>query len=96
MACSLPVVSFDCPSGPRDIIRDGVDGVLVPPGDPEALATALDDLMTDDVKRERLALRAPEIFGRFNKSRTLSRWDNVFSELVPPTSEVEPTHAAVC
>jgi glycosyltransferase involved in cell wall biosynthesis len=50
-AFGLPVVSFNCACGPSDIVRDGVDGTLVPPGDVIALAGALRHLMTDSVKR---------------------------------------------
>ena len=82
MASGLPVLSFDCRTGPREIVRDGVDGVLVPPGDVAALATQLGRLMADEGARAALARRAPDILERFGVSRVLSRWDDVFQEVL--------------
>jgi GalNAc-alpha-(1->4)-GalNAc-alpha-(1->3)-diNAcBac-PP-undecaprenol alpha-1,4-N-acetyl-D-galactosaminyltransferase len=83
MACGVPPVSFDCPWGPSEIIRDGVDGLLVPPEDVPALATALDRLMSDAQERGRLASRAPEIAMRFSRERILAMWDKLFEGLLP-------------
>lgn len=78
MACGLPAVSFDCESGPSDVIRNGVDGVLVPVGDTDSLSNALDRLMTDTPTRERMGGRAVEVRERFGIEKILARWDQLF------------------
>jgi GalNAc-alpha-(1->4)-GalNAc-alpha-(1->3)-diNAcBac-PP-undecaprenol alpha-1,4-N-acetyl-D-galactosaminyltransferase len=87
MACGLPVVSFDCKSGPRELIRDGIDGVLVPDNDIGALAEQFDRLMGDPSERERLAQAAPEVLQRFSSERVLALWQHAVEEVVAPTQE---------
>lgn len=78
LACGLPAISFDCDSGPRDIIRHEVDGLLVPPLQVEALAAAMDRLMADPAERARFSARAPEILRRYSIHNILQRWDELF------------------
>jgi GalNAc-alpha-(1->4)-GalNAc-alpha-(1->3)-diNAcBac-PP-undecaprenol alpha-1,4-N-acetyl-D-galactosaminyltransferase len=90
MSCGLPVISFDCPSGPRQLIRDGIDGLLVQPDDLGALATGIERLVLDRDLARRLGSRAPEIVDRFALSRVLERWDSVFEEVTGRTIRVDP------
>jgi GalNAc-alpha-(1->4)-GalNAc-alpha-(1->3)-diNAcBac-PP-undecaprenol alpha-1,4-N-acetyl-D-galactosaminyltransferase len=74
MACKLAVISTDCPNGPRDIVRDGVDGLLIPPDDVNALAKGMDRLMANPVERQRLGAGAMEVVERFSLERIMSMW----------------------
>jgi len=80
MAYGCPAVSYDCHAGPRDIISDGVNGLLVKPaGDVDALARALLALVTDELERKRMAQNAAVVQERFSMPEILSLWEKVIN-----------------
>lgn len=82
MVAGLPIVSFDCPFGPGEIITDGVDGLLVPPEDPDALADAMLTVMQNAELRQRLGQAAQKNVRRFERSRIMCHWDELVADLV--------------
>ncbi len=81
MAHGCAAVSFDCDTGPRDIIRHEVDGLLVPPGDEVALENSLSRLMADETLRRQFADRAIEARERFSIEKIAGMWEQLFEEL---------------
>ena len=77
MACGVAVIATDCPSGPRDIIRDGVDGLLVPPSDAAALSGALTRLMDNAEERAQMGALGREVCARFAADQIISRWEEL-------------------
>jgi glycosyltransferase involved in cell wall biosynthesis len=76
MACGLPVIASDC-MGPRETVRHGVDGVLVPRGNVAMLVKAMSELLNDSHKRQLLAAQAREVMQRVNLKEVMNRWDAV-------------------
>ena len=82
MACGLPVVSFDCPAGPDEIITDGVDGLLVPSGDVHTLAEKLMVLMSDENLRRRLGQQARQTAQRYEMTTIADQWTALFEKVI--------------
>lgn len=81
MACGLPVIATDCPSGPRHIVLNQKNGLLVPAEDAAALAAAMQSLIRNADERERLGRQALKVRQRFSLERVMTQWDQIFSEV---------------
>lgn len=81
MSCGLPVVSYAYPCGPKDIISDGVDGFLVPPGDKEYLSDRICALIEDESLRKKMGAAALKKAERYRISRITEQWMALFEEL---------------
>ncbi|MEI2416957.1 glycosyltransferase family 4 protein [Orrella sp. JC864] len=95
MALGLPCAAFDCPSGPREMSRDGQDALLVPNGDRQALRQALERLMGDAALRVALAEQgARSVRERYALPAVLRQWDALFAQVgaAPANSKQETTH----
>lgn len=76
----LPAVAFDCPFGVRDIIEDGVNGLVVPNGDLQALKAAMEHLARETALRARLSQSPQLVAARLDPARILARWDSLIAE----------------
>lgn len=77
----LPIVSFDIMTGPREIVRDGIDGVLIPPYDQEKMADAICCLMDNPLLRKQMSLRSQENLSKFDKKTILKHWIDLIESL---------------
>jgi glycosyltransferase involved in cell wall biosynthesis len=97
LACGLPVIATDCPSRPlkrgergnvaggvRELVRDGVDGVLVPCEDPAALASAMADWIENPDKRQRFAQQAAPGMARFSCAKIVDEWEQLLEQARGP------------
>ena len=82
MACGLPVVSFDCPCGPKDIVSHDEDGLLVPSGDIDKLANAMSQLMDSYELRHQMAKNAICNVRRFQIDEIADRWQLLFEDVL--------------
>ena len=81
MSMGLPIVSFDCETGPRDIVTHDVTGRLVPPFDTNKLAQELNDLMNDAPTRELYSQNALKNVEKFETEKILDQWELLFKQL---------------
>ena len=81
MECGLPVVSYSCPCGPKDIIEDGKDGFLVEVNDEKALAEKICQLIEDEVLRKNMGMEARKKAGKYHVDIITRKWMTLFKEL---------------
>lgn len=81
MSCGLPCVSFDCPYGPREIIKDGEDGNLVKYKDIEELAHKMALLMSNTDLRRKMGKQAKKNITRYEPGHIMNQWINLFEQL---------------
>jgi glycosyltransferase involved in cell wall biosynthesis len=82
MASGIAVVSFDCETGPRDIIQHEIDGLLVKSDDLVNLTSELDRLMSDALLRTTFAKRALAVQERFSIVKIADMWEKLFEEIL--------------
>jgi glycosyltransferase involved in cell wall biosynthesis len=81
MLLGRPVVASDIPAH-REFVRGGVDGLLVPPADAEALATAILRLLRDPVEAASIGRRAAESAARFDIRRTTQELEAIYDDVI--------------
>ena len=79
MACGIPCVSFDCPSGPKEIIEDGKTGLLAENGNIDDLAEKMEWMITHEKERRIMGDNARKAAAIYKPSLIMKKWENVYT-----------------
>ncbi len=82
MSCGVPCISFDCPYGPSDIIKNNEDGLLVENGNIQQMAEKICYLIENPSIREQMGKKARENVRRYLPDRIMGQWNNLFESLI--------------
>lgn len=78
MACGLPIVSFNCPEGPAQLLKDGA-GLLIPPENVEELTKGINRMIEDETLRSNLREQAYKKVKEYSPEKVYSQWINLFN-----------------
>lgn len=81
MSYGLPIVSFDCPCGPKDLIKDKEDGFIVKFGNIEQMVEKIEELIVDEEKRKAFSRNARKNLEKFSREKIMQQWKNLFDSL---------------
>ena len=87
MSCGVPCISFDCPNGPNEIIKDKEDGILVENDNIEKLAEAINYLIEHEDIRKKMGQQARMDVQRFRIENIAEQWKQLFESLIIPVNE---------
>lgn len=90
MSYAIPVISFDCPSGPAEIISEGVSGFLIPLKDEKKLSNAISLLMRDSDLRRKIGLGAMAAASRFSLPSVMFEWDDAIGTFLKNIPKEQP------
>ena len=82
MSCGLPVIAFDCPSGPANIINDGVDGFLIKNRDFSEYAEKLCQLIESCQLRHEMGKAAIQSAQKYSSKKVMPQWLNLYKKLL--------------
>ncbi len=82
MACGLPVISFNCVSGPKEIIRNKVNGLLIPAGNINEMVKAIKYLIENKEERKRMGKAAEDVVNKFSAEKVMKMWEEKIYKLV--------------
>ena len=82
MACGVPCVSLDCPTGPRAIIKDGETGLLAKAGDVKDLASKIEWLITHEEERKEMGRKARIFAASRKQDVVMEQWEKLYTGLV--------------
>ena len=78
MSAGLPIVSYACPCGPKDLVREGKNGYLVPTGDENALANRICLLIEDECLRMKMGASSLDYSKEYRIETIVTRWMDLF------------------
>lgn len=86
LSYGIPVVSFACKCGPRDLISDGLNGFIVPDGDIRNFANKVILLLEDESLRKKMGLQAYQISLEYSKEKIMAKWIDLFESVMRESS----------
>ena len=83
MYFGLACISTDCPTGPSELIQNGVNGFLIPVEGEDELTQQLTELMSDAELRKEIGEKAHDSMGPYKSEQVISQWENLVENLGP-------------